>query len=117
MFSSLIFIIYCFFTLYKKTLSTSFPFIYFSRTFCNYPSYGNSILFDEVANLQEIKRLRIKGCTLIYNDRTLQEKELMDKIEKSKHFASAEIIERLKPNDLNLTGFDMYLTLKTPIKK
>ena len=41
----------------------------------------------------------------------------MDKIANSKHFASAEIVERLKPNDLNLTGFDMYLTLKTPIKK
>ena len=73
--------------------------------------------FDASADVQEIKRLRIKGCTLVYNDRTLQEKELMDKIEKSKHFASAEIVERLKPNDLNLTGFDMYLTLKTPIKK
>ena len=73
--------------------------------------------FDASADIQEIKRLHIKGCTLVYNDRTLQEKELMDKIEKSKHFASAEIVERLKPNDLNLTGFDMYLTLKTPIKK
>ena len=41
----------------------------------------------------------------------------MDKIANSKYFASAEIVERLKPNDLNLTGFDMYLTLKTPIKK
>ena len=73
--------------------------------------------FLAAAELQEIKRLRIKGCTLVFNDRSLQEKELMDKIAASKHFASAEIVERLKPNDLNLTGFDMYLTLKTPIKK
>lgn len=73
--------------------------------------------FDEVANLQEIKRLRIKGCTLIYNDRTLQEKEFMDKIAQSQIFESAEIVERLKPNELNLTGFDMFITLKQPIKK
>ena len=73
--------------------------------------------FEETVAVQEIKRLRIKGCTLVFNDQTLQEKELMDKIANSKHFASAEIVERLKPNDLNLTGFDMYLTLKTPIKK
>ena len=73
--------------------------------------------FEETVAIQEIKRLRIKGCTLVFNDQTLQEKELMDKIANSKHFASAEIVERLKPNDLNLTGFDMYLTLKTPIKK
>ena len=73
--------------------------------------------FEETTAVQEIKRLRIKGCTLVFNDQTLQEKELMDKIANSKHFASAEIVERLKPNDLNLTGFDMYLTLKTPIKK
>ena len=73
--------------------------------------------FEASAGVQEIKRLRIKGCTLVFNDQTLQEKELMDKIANSKYFASAEIVERLKPNDLNLTGFDMYLTLKTPIKK
>ena len=73
--------------------------------------------FEETVAVQEIKRLRIKGCTLVFNDQTLQEKELMDKIANSKHFASAEIVERFKPVDLNLTGFDMYLTLKTPIKK
>jgi hypothetical protein len=73
--------------------------------------------FEETVAVQEIKRLRIKGCTLVFNDQTLQEKELMDKIANSKYFASAEIVERFKPADLNLTGFDMYLTLKTPIKK
>ena len=73
--------------------------------------------FEETAAIQEIKRLRIRGCTLVYNDQTLQEKELMDKIANSKHFTSPEIVERLKPSDLNLTGFDIYLTLKTPIKK
>ena len=41
----------------------------------------------------------------------------MDKIENSKFFASAEIRERLKPNELNLTGFEIYITLKNPIKK
>ena len=74
--------------------------------------------FIAAADLQEIKRIHITGCTLVYgDDRTLQEKMFMDKIEKSTHFASAEIIKRLKPGELNLTGFDIYLTLKEPIKK
>ena len=74
--------------------------------------------FVAAADLQEIKRIHITGCTLVYgDDRTLQEKMFMDKIEKSRHFASAEIVKRLKPGELNLTGFDIYLTLKEPIKK
>ena len=73
--------------------------------------------FIKVAELQEIKRLRITGCTLIYNDNKLQEKELMDKVAQSKFFSAADIKERQQPAELNLTGFEMYLTLKEPIKK
>lgn len=75
------------------------------------------IRFATVSDLAEVKRLHLRGCTVIFNDRTLQEKEFMDKIENSKFFASAEIRERLKPNELNLTGFEIYITLKNPIKK
>ena len=73
--------------------------------------------FLKAAELQEIKRLRITGCTLVYNDNKLQEKELMDKVAQSKFFASADIKERQQPSELNLTGFEMYLSLKEPIKK
>ena len=73
--------------------------------------------FLAVANIQEIKRLRIKGCTLVYKDNNLQEKELMDKVANSKNFSAAEIKDRQQPVGLNLTGFEMYLSLKEPIKK
>ena len=73
--------------------------------------------FAASADLTEIKRLHIRGCTLVLKDRTLQEEELRSKIAKSKYFASAEISSLRQPNEVNLTGFDMFLVLKTPIKK
>ena len=73
--------------------------------------------FIKSAEIQEIKRLRITGCTLVYKGNKLQEKELMDKVAQSKFFASAEIKDRQQPADLNLTGFEIYLSLKEPIKK
>jgi Tfp pilus assembly protein PilN len=73
--------------------------------------------FIKAAEIQEIKRLRITGCTLVYKGNKLQEKELMDKVAQSKFFAAAEIKDRQQPADLNLTGFEIYLSLKEPIKK
>ena len=73
--------------------------------------------FAAAADLTEIKRLHVKGCTLILKDRTLQEEELRSRVAKSKYFASAEISSLQQPNEVNLTGFDMYLVLKKPIKK
>ena len=73
--------------------------------------------FIAAADLTEIKRLHVRGCTLVIKDRTLQEEELRSKIAKSKYFASAEISSLRQPAEVNLTGFDMFLVLKTPIKK
>ena len=73
--------------------------------------------FYKNAEIKEIKHLRIEGCTLVFNDRTLQEKELQDKISKSQYFSEAKIERRHKHSELNLTGFEMYITLKNPIKK
>jgi type IV pilus assembly protein PilM len=73
--------------------------------------------FIAAADLTEIKRLHVRGCTLVLKNRTLQEEELRAKIAKSKYFSSAEISSLQQPNEVNLTGFDMYLVLKTPIKK
>ena len=50
LFSSFIFIVSCFFTLYKKTLFSSLAFFNFTWIFSNYSCYSNSIFFDEITN-------------------------------------------------------------------
>ena len=73
------------------------------------------------ADILEVRRLRLVGYTLI-RDRSILERELQRSLKESKYFSDADDGSQLKyyiaPTDsMNLSFFDLVVTLKEPIKK
>ena len=72
----------------------------------------------KVSAITEVKYLRLRGCTLILNGSNLLEQDFKEAIkEDNPHFESAEIRIRNEQPDGNLTGFEILLKLRNPIRK
>ena len=82
---------------------------------------GDSGLYgklQKVSGVNEIKYLVLRGCTLIINGSNLQEQEFQEAIKgEDSFFESAEIRARNVQPDGNLTGFEIILKLRNPIRK
>lgn len=73
-------------------------------------------------DIGEVKQLRLVGYTLVLKNRDLLERELRNRFKTSKYFSDAEdgtVLDKYEPNTeaLNMTSFEMRVTLKEPIKK
>ena len=80
-------------------------------------SSGNALL-TKISAISEVKYLRLRGCTLILQGSKLQEKDFQDAIKgENSFFESAEIRTRREQPDGNLTGFEIILKLRNPIRK
>lgn len=73
--------------------------------------------FDKVSNTHEIKKIRLKGHTLIVNGEEGLEKVFQDSLANSEYFESCIIEERIKSDRVNMTSFELTINLKEPIKK
>ena len=73
--------------------------------------------FEQIANIHEIKKIRLKGHTLIINDDEGLEKVFQDSLAKSEYFESCVIEDRSKSDKVNMTSFEMTINLKEPIRK
>ena len=72
----------------------------------------------KVSAITEVKYLRLRGCTLILNGSNLLEQDFKEAIkEDNPYFESAEIRIRNEQPDGNLTGFEILLKLRNPIRK
>ena len=79
---------------------------------------GHSAALVKAASITEVKYLRLRGCTLIIGNNNLQELALKDAIKgENSFFESAEIREQQQQPGGNLTGFEIILKLRNPIKK
>ena len=80
---------------------------------------GYSKLMDEkdMKNDYGIKKIRLKGHTLIINDEEGLEKVFQDSLAKSEYFESCVIEDRTKSDKVNMTSFEMTINLKEPIRK
>ncbi len=73
-------------------------------------------------DVTEVKQLRLVGYTLVLQDRDLLENELSNRIKSSKFFSNADdgsVVKKYERNTdmLNMTSFEMLVSLKEPIKK
>ena len=80
-------------------------------------SSANSLL-TRISAVNEVRYLRLRGCTLILQDSKLQEQDFKEAIKgENSFFESAEIRMRREQPDGNLTGFEIMLKLRNPIRK
>ncbi|MBO5899233.1 MAG: pilus assembly protein PilM [Lentisphaeria bacterium] len=71
-----------------------------------------------ISAVSEIKYLRLRGCTLILApNATLQEQGFKESLKDNPIFESADFRDRRVVPGTNLTGFDMIVKLRNPIKK
>lgn len=73
-------------------------------------------------DVTEVKQLRLVGYTLVLQNRDLLERELRNRFKGSKFFSDAEdgaVLDKYVPNteSLDMTSFEMHVTLKEPIRK
>lgn len=79
---------------------------------------GINPLLAKISGITEVKYLRLRGCTLIIGNNNLQELALKEAIKgENSFFESAEIREQTQQPGGNLTGFEIILKLRNPIKK
>ena len=74
-------------------------------------------LIGKVSGITEVRYLHLRGCTLIIDGNTLQEQGFKESLKDNPVFESAEIRERREQPNGNLTGFDMIIKLREPIRK
>jgi type IV pilus assembly protein PilM len=73
--------------------------------------------FEQVANTHEIKKIRLKGHTLIINGEEGLEKVFQDSLANSQYFESCVIEDRTKSDKVNMTSFELTINLKEPVRK
>ena len=78
---------------------------------------GASGLLGKISGITEVRYLHLRGCTLIIDGNTLQEQGFKESLKDNPVFESAEIRERREQPNGNLTGFDMIVKLREPIRK
>jgi hypothetical protein len=78
---------------------------------------GENSLLNRISAINEVRYLHLRGCTLIIDGNTLQEQGLKESLKDNPVFESAEIRERREQPNGNLTGFDMIIKLREPIRK
>ena len=79
---------------------------------------GPSGPLAKISAVTEVKYLYLRGCTLIINGSNLLEQDFKEAIkEDNPYFESAEIRVRREQPDGNLTGFEILLKLRNPIRK
>jgi Tfp pilus assembly PilM family ATPase len=78
---------------------------------------GENSLLNRISAINEVRYLHLRGCTLIIDGNTLQEQGLKESLKDNPVFESAEIRERREQPNGNLTGFDMIIKLREPVRK
>ena len=78
----------------------------------------SNALLTKISAINEVRYLRLRGCTLIIQGSNLQEQDFKEAIKgENSFFESAEIRSRRVQPDGNLTGFEIILKLRNPIRK